>query len=136
MRACLTSRQVHRRIHRTGDHLHPDGSSAAWGAPPPRQQPPVSTTGRAWLIIIGLILAVSVLVAVFGDDSAPQQAQPTARSELRGKLQDVNRDASVSESAAIRTGARAMLAAVTADDGEALLSSAKQFSDACRSFGL
>ena len=113
----------------------------AWGAPPPRQQLPVSTTGRAWLIIIGLILiglilAVSVLVAVFGDDSAPQQAQPTARSELRGKLQDVNRDASVSESAAIRTGARAMLAAVTADDGEALLSSAKQFSDACRSFGL
>jgi hypothetical protein len=56
--------------------------------------------------------------------------------ELRGKLKEVYSTASVSPIDAIRAHSRGMLAAVTADDGEALLSSAKQFSDACRFFGL
>lgn len=57
-------------------------------------------------------------------------------AELRGKLKEVYSTASVSNSTAIRTYSRAMLAAVTLDDGEALLSSAKEFSNACRQFGL
>ena len=56
--------------------------------------------------------------------------------ELREKLKEVNDDARYSETQGIPEGTRAMLAAITADDGEALLRSTGEFYAACNAGGV
>lgn len=56
--------------------------------------------------------------------------------ELREKLKEVDDKARYSEDPGIPEGSRAMLAAVTADDGEALLAAVGEFSGACEQAGV
>lgn len=55
--------------------------------------------------------------------------------ELREKLKEVNDNAKVSEAPGIRESARAMLAAVTSDDGDGFLEAVEAMGDACRAAG-
>jgi hypothetical protein len=56
--------------------------------------------------------------------------------ELRVKVQEIHDKARVSEEPGVAESARGMLAAATADDGEAFMMSVGQMSDACREAGL
>jgi len=56
-------------------------------------------------------------------------------AELREKLKEIDRSASVSEHADIRTGARSMLAAVTGGDVDGFFAAASKFDAACDRLG-
>ena len=111
------------------------------------------------LIVIGvLVLAAIVVVGISVANSNDDEGDPDASAELacghfrnvagdiaagvltdaevREKLQEVDRSASVSEEAGIASGARAMLAAVTRGDLAALTEAVGDFGDACRDLGL
>lgn len=57
-------------------------------------------------------------------------------AELRTKIKEVYDTAYVSENAGVPDGARAMLAAITAEDSTAFLAAATAFDGACRAVGV
>jgi hypothetical protein len=103
---------------------------------------------------IGVVLgAVMLVVAVAcGDDGADASATLACghfrnvardqtdglltRSELRGKLAEVERDARFSEEPGIARAARDMVAAATAGDDAALAEAVTRFGSACESAGV
>lgn len=58
-----------------------------------------------------------------------------SNSELRDKIKQVYGDSQGATAAGITSGAQAMLAAVTADDGTAFMAAATTFSGACDATG-
>lgn len=115
----------------------------------PAAAKPKSGCGTVLLVVIGLALALAIYGAVRGgsDDEPDAGAKLACRHfrnvardfsdgvltvpEFRDKLKEVDDDASVSEEPGIASGARRMLAAVTAMDDAELADAVTDFGDAC-----
>jgi hypothetical protein len=126
--------------------------------PPSATEEPAKKPSGCLLAIFGALLLVVVVVIAgrgggnnehseadasaqlacrhFRNVAADYSAGLLTMTELRGKLQEVNDDASVSQEPGIASSARGMLAAITAGDDAALATQVIAMSRACDQAGV